>query len=369
MNQFSKPPSPQPQPARTDPLPSSRRTSRPPWCIVTELRDLTSGRHYRLPNILRIDIGRDDDNDVVLKYSSVSRVHAHAYPESDHLLIHDAGSTNKTFVGSTEVKSFQLIPGGIICMGEAELLALSELTAIHAAALDRLVGSTVMINAALCAPRERRCLAFVGPEGSCLDQIVAASHGAASEGRTPLVMRTPTRLPADDAAIRALVDEVEDGWLVLDLRNRPRGVQPNIDHALLQQLLSKRQRATVAFLLESDDESPKIPELIVAWQPAKIVVPSIGARITGDGLRKLVDQIYKADQLELTYDHLHRDVADALRSATWGRNFEQFFDVLVYSGRRRVGHPNAGEGLLTCAQNALYWIDCLGLDRRLWGMP
>lgn len=77
---------------------------------------------YRIPlNRFPALIGRDTGLSVTLQSGSVSRQHAEILYQGSHLLIHDLGSTNGTFVNHEQVTdSRELCPGDVIRFADVE---------------------------------------------------------------------------------------------------------------------------------------------------------------------------------------------------------------------------------------------------------
>lgn len=66
-------------------------------------------------------IGRTDDNDIVIRDGSVSRVHARLSVERDGWRIQDAGSSNGVVVNGARIQTALLQPGDVVELGRAVL--------------------------------------------------------------------------------------------------------------------------------------------------------------------------------------------------------------------------------------------------------
>lgn len=66
-------------------------------------------------------VGRSPDSDVHLPDPSVSRNHALFDVQNGALVVHDAGSTNGTYVNRERIDTAVLKPGDIVAFGKAEL--------------------------------------------------------------------------------------------------------------------------------------------------------------------------------------------------------------------------------------------------------
>lgn len=69
-----------------------------------------------------MSIGRDEDNDIVIPDSSVSRRHATIDRRGDDFIIRDAGSDNGVWVGKQRVETQKLHPGDIVNLGRAKIV-------------------------------------------------------------------------------------------------------------------------------------------------------------------------------------------------------------------------------------------------------
>lgn len=368
--------------APTDALPSSRRKAEPPVCVIHELRDLITGTYHRVPpSKAEVRIGRvPQQNDISLPHACVSAHHVTCHPHADHLHVYDARSRNGLFVGGASRTETRFFPGDTMHLSDAGVLALTASMGADARALDRLIGSVTVVNDALQLPRLHRCLVFSGPIGACLDQVIAAAHGAATEYRTPLVTRSlastrqgrrrprvPRNWPTTPEELDALLSEVADGWLAIDMTDTEDDDRNSLTELFLRRLFSAG--ATLAI-----SHRPKFPTpgILNEFSPKHIKVPPIRVRLQDPAARAtnvegLVTSIFEAAKIPLPFESLHKDVVAAIGSAAWRRNYEQLWDVLVYSGCLRTRRKPAPH-LLTSPTNAIRWIEKLGPDRVLWGL-
>jgi len=83
------------------------------------LGGVASEPHYRIHGAARV--GRSPESDVHLPDPSVSRNHALFDVQDGALVIHDAGSTNGTYVNEERVDTAVLKPGDVVAFGKAAL--------------------------------------------------------------------------------------------------------------------------------------------------------------------------------------------------------------------------------------------------------
>lgn len=77
---------------------------------------------YRLKKIQKNTIGRDDDNNIVLKNLLVSRHHAEILWENRGFVIHDLNSQNGTIVNDKTIQKVALQHGDVIKIGGFEFI-------------------------------------------------------------------------------------------------------------------------------------------------------------------------------------------------------------------------------------------------------
>jgi predicted component of type VI protein secretion system len=81
------------------------------------------GKSRELPPMhLPITIGRGDDCKIRVPVAAVSRKHCELLEEDDELVVRDLKSSNGTYVNKEKVKTRELIPGDLICVGPAVLV-------------------------------------------------------------------------------------------------------------------------------------------------------------------------------------------------------------------------------------------------------
>jgi len=108
----------------------------------------------------RINIGRSEDNDLVLADSSVSRHHARIIKTKDDYYLTDFGSFNGTKVNGRLIQNVHLIHGDEITIGYLKLKFLTR---------EKLVSSptdSVILTAERALEKGTRTLAKSGTEGS-----------------------------------------------------------------------------------------------------------------------------------------------------------------------------------------------------------
>ena len=75
-------------------------------------------KEYALSDGAKLSIGRYSENDIVLKYMSVSRHHATIEVRGQKFLVFDAGSKNGTVVKGTKAESAELYHGDVVQIGK-----------------------------------------------------------------------------------------------------------------------------------------------------------------------------------------------------------------------------------------------------------
>jgi len=81
--------------------------------------DQKGQQHVLEGDLLRI--GKNDDNDLVLKDGTVSREHCEIVRDAKGYLLRDLGSTNGTLLDGAEIREGYLRPGAVISVGRIEL--------------------------------------------------------------------------------------------------------------------------------------------------------------------------------------------------------------------------------------------------------
>jgi DNA-binding NtrC family response regulator len=96
----------------------------PDGAIVSVLGGKGKGTVLRFPGAMNaeLSVGKAPDNALVLDDPTVSRRHLVLRRGPSGIEVHDLGSTNGTFVGSTQVRDAIVEPGSIVRAGDVELL-------------------------------------------------------------------------------------------------------------------------------------------------------------------------------------------------------------------------------------------------------
>lgn len=84
------------------------------------LSDIRTGETYEL-NGLRLSIGREKNNNIVIRDANASRTHAEFVQEGGFWTLRDLGSTNGTLVNDQEISQCSLYDGDIITIGMTNL--------------------------------------------------------------------------------------------------------------------------------------------------------------------------------------------------------------------------------------------------------
>lgn len=81
------------------------------------------GKLRELPAMkLPISIGRGADAKIRIPVPEVSRLHCELAEDDDELVVKDLKSSNGTFVNKERVKSRELLPGDLVCVGPVVLV-------------------------------------------------------------------------------------------------------------------------------------------------------------------------------------------------------------------------------------------------------
>lgn len=87
--------------------------------VLRMLGGIASESEFRIDGAARV--GRSPESDVHLPDPSVSRNHALVDVQNGALIVHDAGSTNGTYVNKERIDSAVLKAGDVVAFGKAEL--------------------------------------------------------------------------------------------------------------------------------------------------------------------------------------------------------------------------------------------------------
>ena len=85
-------------------------------------------KEYALADGAILKVGRDAENDIVLKDASVSRYHATIEVRGEKMLVFDAGSKNGTTVNGIKGKTFELCHGDVVRIGRSCNIRVSVLS-------------------------------------------------------------------------------------------------------------------------------------------------------------------------------------------------------------------------------------------------
>jgi transcriptional regulator with GAF, ATPase, and Fis domain len=89
-------------------------------CKLVVLRGGDKGREYVISSDV-IRVGKAEENDLVLKEETVSRVHFEIVRDAKGYLVRDLRSTNGTFLDGAEIKEAYLRAGSVIAAGAAQI--------------------------------------------------------------------------------------------------------------------------------------------------------------------------------------------------------------------------------------------------------
>src|SRR4051812_10228117 len=112
---------PRPSLVATEVLRRESPTDAEPICRVVVTGGPSRGAALALVRA-RSTVGRHPTNDLVLADPRVSAVHLElTRVAGGRVLVHDAGSTNGTWLGEQQITDGVLAPGALICVGDTSL--------------------------------------------------------------------------------------------------------------------------------------------------------------------------------------------------------------------------------------------------------
>lgn len=81
------------------------------------------GKTKELPPMhLPITVGRSEESKLRIPVAAVSRNHCELVEHDDELVVRDLKSSNGTYVNKERIKSRELVPGDLLCVGPAVLV-------------------------------------------------------------------------------------------------------------------------------------------------------------------------------------------------------------------------------------------------------
>ena len=99
--------------------------------LEVKFQNLTM-KEYIPQGEVSLTIGRQGDNEIVLRDKSVSRHHACFTKEGEHLFVTDKGSKNGTIVNGVKVDTARLEDGDVVRIGDNLVIVVSLVKGIEA---------------------------------------------------------------------------------------------------------------------------------------------------------------------------------------------------------------------------------------------
>lgn len=91
------------------------------WPALVVTSGPQAGQRYTL-GAEHLSLGRSPDADIRLVSHNVSREHLRVVPQGSHLLVHDLGSANGTYVNGSRLTGTGFVgPGGMLRVGDVEM--------------------------------------------------------------------------------------------------------------------------------------------------------------------------------------------------------------------------------------------------------
>lgn len=139
---------------------------------------------------LPITIGRSPDNKIRIPVGEVSRNHCELLEDDDELIVRDLKSSNGTYVNKERVKSRELLPGDLLCIGPAVLVVKID---GHPKVVDPIIA---WANGAVAAGEgDERPTADGVPQWKDKQGKSPAAEGPKPVGSVPAAQKPLTKMP------------------------------------------------------------------------------------------------------------------------------------------------------------------------------
>ncbi|GAA1613476.1 ATP-binding cassette domain-containing protein [Catellatospora bangladeshensis] len=320
--------------------PSTERPARRRSPAKKAAAAVDSGQTAPADGAVRIRLGREADNDIVLADLQASRYHAELRRTGDTFTLVDLGSRNGTFLNGRQVAKPTLMHAGdMVSIGRHELLfdgvrlhdhVDTGPASIIADDLTVRLGEKVLIDDVSFALPEGSLLALIGPSGCGKSTLLKALTGLrpATQGRLWYGGRD---LYADYAQLRYRIGMVpQDDVLHKQLKVRtalryaaalrfaddvPRKVRwAKVDEVMDTMRLTQRAKARIDVLSGGQRKRASVamelltePSLLCLDEPTSGLDPALDKEVMGE-LRELADK--GKTVVVVTHSVLHLDICD-----------------------------------------------------------
>ncbi|BCJ74051.1 hypothetical protein CS0771_35950 [Catellatospora sp. IY07-71] len=320
--------------------PSTERPARRRSPAKKAAAAVDSGQTASADGAVRIRLGREADNDIVLADLQASRYHAELRRTGDTFTLVDLGSRNGTFLNGRQVAKPTLMHAGdMVSIGRHELLfdgvrlhdhVDTGPASIIADDLTVRLGEKVLIDDVSFALPEGSLLALIGPSGCGKSTLLKALTGLrpATQGRLWYGGRD---LYADYAQLRYRIGMVpQDDVLHKQLKVRtalryaaalrfaddvPRKVRwAKVDEVMDTMRLTQRAKARIDVLSGGQRKRASVamelltePSLLCLDEPTSGLDPALDKEVMGE-LRELADK--GKTVVVVTHSVLHLDICD-----------------------------------------------------------
>jgi DNA-binding NtrC family response regulator len=212
-------------------------------------------------------VGRHPTNDLVLQDPRVSSVHVELTRRpGGHIFVHDAGSTNGTWLGEHRLMEGELAPGAVLRLGDTLLRVEADERATFAQVapvtrFEGLIGSTPEMRE-LFAVLERVAgkplsLLVQGDTGTGKEEVARAVHARSARAQAPFAVLDATTIPATlaesvlfghergaftgaDARYQGAFERANGGTLFIDeVGELPLSLQPKLLRVLERRELTR----------------------------------------------------------------------------------------------------------------------------------
>ncbi len=167
----------------------------PQWHVTVTDPASSTQRVFHVVSGLPLRVGANPGNDIVLRDTTASRVHAELSAEPTGVRVRDLGSTNGSWRQGVRLYD-AIVPAGLITMGESQLLIASEAPAkqalTEAARFGPLVGQSAPMRALFKTmsqvSRSNSTVLVRAESGSGKELVARALHEASERASKPYVV-------------------------------------------------------------------------------------------------------------------------------------------------------------------------------------